>query len=150
MKNHCSKILLHLKNMLGPCLAALEDWLLKPSRVNSNISSLDPFAGEDEDLQRSLPLSSWSGGLLNFFGVGSQDSSEKDTLLADSSSAASSCTGIFIHMFLDSSQVLILKSKHKSYFILYYKQLRILLKERTVVSRRISLRKTSKRHLVED
>ena len=95
--------------MLGPCLAAVGDWILLPP-YNISSSSVDPFAAVDlgSEPHSTAGRSSWNDDLLTFFGFGSASTSssqDHENLKAENLSPASLCTGIFLHMFLDSSEV---------------------------------------------
>jgi hypothetical protein len=99
--------------MLGPCLAAVGDWILQPP-FNISSSSVDPFAAlglGSEPQSATGRRSSWNEDLLTFFGFGSAAASlshdhDHENVKAENLSPASLCTGIFLHIFLDFSQVI--------------------------------------------
>lgn len=99
------------QSMLGPCLAAVGDWILRPP-YNISTSSTDPFdaPGLGPDPKSAAGgLSSWNDDLLAFFGFGSAATGPADAtehnLNDEHLSPASVCTGIFLHIFMDSSHV---------------------------------------------
>lgn len=96
--------------MLGPCLVAVGEWILRPP-YNISSSSADPFDVPGQGLapQSAVGRSGWNDDLLAFFGFGSAASGSADAYERNKEneklSPASVCTGIFLHIFLDSSQV---------------------------------------------
>lgn len=95
--------------MLGPSLSAIEDWILNPPLVpRGKKSHVDPFKSENSNtdsnassLGESLYKLFLSFGMSSF----SDENAYNDNAETELESPADMCTGIFLHVFMDSPQV---------------------------------------------